>query len=119
MVWLLLKDPTPSSESSASALRLARAARFAVPGGISWLGTGHAVVHLNPGRIAVGTLDYQQLRTQFALADVAAVYPSVCDAEISEGDRPGFTLSMHGEFHDGEGTVYREGVLFCQGVRPA
>ena len=87
--------------------------------GIVLAGPGRADVYLNPGRLAVGSLSYQQLEAQFCLRRVRRVHPSVCDAELAHGDRPGFTLSMQGEFRDTAGTRYESGVVFCDAMRRA
>lgn len=46
------------------------------------------------------------------------MHQSVCDAELAHDDRPGFILSMQGEFRDGAGTRYDSGVVFCDAMRP-
>ena len=87
--------------------------------GVALSGSGEARVCLHPGRLAVVTMSYEQLAAQFALDSVGGVYDSVGDVEVGEGYRPGFTLSLQGEFRDSSGKVYEHGVLFCPGVRTA
>lgn len=87
--------------------------------GVSLVGVGRAHVAVHPGRLPVAAVDYTQLAGQFELGRVTAVYASVADAELFEGDRPGFMLSLEGEFRDSAGKTYERGILFCRGVRGA
>jgi len=81
------------------------------------VGAGRACVAVHPGRLPVAEVDYEQLAGQFELDRVTVVYTSIVDAELFEGDRPGFLLSLDGEFQDSVGKTYERGVLFCRSVR--
>jgi hypothetical protein len=85
--------------------------------GVSLVGAGRANVAVHPGRLSVAEVGYEQLAGQFLLDSVTAVYTSVAAAEIAVGDRPGFLLSLEGEFRDSAGKAYQRGVLFCPSIR--
>lgn len=94
-----------------------RDANDSVIDGVLLVGAGRANVAVHPGRLSVAEVGYEQLAGQFLLDSVTAVYTSVADAEIAVGDRPGFMLSLEGEFRDSAGKTYQRGVLFCPSVR--
>ena len=128
MVWLLLKTPQRSEPSGESAARSGsafrptagtRSAHDSAIDGVSLVGEGLANVGVHPGRLQVAEVGYEQLAGQFLLDRVTAVYTSIAAAELAEGDRPGFMLSLEGEFRDSAGKTYERGVLFCPGVRAA
>lgn len=121
VVWLLLKTPEPLEPSVPPPHpSLEDGDPKTDPNtisGVSLVGAGTAQIGVHPGRLLVADVEYDQLAGQFELDRVAAVYATLADAEIAVGDRPGFMLSLEGEFQDSRGRDYTRGVLFCPGVR--